>query len=148
MVLKRAKPVGFSSQNYRLKLLFYSNWKYFQVFKIAKFEFGVTVHYGLWKNAPSCEPLISLRESRKLRMCRPLVNLCVTLTPLMYYTLVKNSIDQIWWSSDIPRQLTSCWPLCDHSPPKCITLWSRVLLAKFDLHIYFSCWIIVYLHIN
>ena len=27
----------------------YSNWKQFQVFKIAKFEFKVTLHCGLWK---------------------------------------------------------------------------------------------------
>ena len=38
MLLKRAKPGGFFPQNYRLKY-FYSNWKQFQVFKIAKFEF-------------------------------------------------------------------------------------------------------------
>ena len=30
------------------KNFFYSNWKQFQVFKIAKFEFNVTVHYGWW----------------------------------------------------------------------------------------------------
>ena len=31
---------------YWLKLFFYSNWNQFQVFKIAKFEIKVTVHYG------------------------------------------------------------------------------------------------------
>ena len=35
----------------------YSNWKKKQVFTIAKFEFMVKVHYGLWANAPSCDPL-------------------------------------------------------------------------------------------
>ena len=28
--------------------MLYSNWKQFQVFKIAKFEFKITVHYGPW----------------------------------------------------------------------------------------------------
>ena len=40
--------------------MFYSNWKQFQVFKIAKIEFNVTVHYGLWANAFSCDTLKSL----------------------------------------------------------------------------------------
>ena len=31
----------------------------FQVFKIAKFESKVTVYYGLWGKAPSCDPLRS-----------------------------------------------------------------------------------------
>ena len=44
-------------QNYRLKYIFYSNWKQFQVFKIAKFEFNVTVHLAYRQNAPSCDPL-------------------------------------------------------------------------------------------
>ena len=49
MLLKRAKTSRlFFSQNYRLKKSFYSNWKQFQVFKIAKLEFKVTLHYGLW----------------------------------------------------------------------------------------------------
>ena len=34
------------------------NWTQFLVFKIAKFEFKVTVHYGLWEKAPSCDSLI------------------------------------------------------------------------------------------
>ena len=37
----------------------YSNWKQFQIFKIAKVEFKVTVRYGLWEKAPICDPLIS-----------------------------------------------------------------------------------------
>ena len=35
LFLKRAKPVAFYSQNYRLNSFFYSNWKQFQVFKRA-----------------------------------------------------------------------------------------------------------------
>ena len=50
--------MAFSSQNYRLKEFFYCNLKQFQIFKIAKFEFKVTVHYGLWANSSSCVPLI------------------------------------------------------------------------------------------
>ena len=34
--------------DYRLKWFFYSNWKQFREFEIPKFEFKVTVHYGLW----------------------------------------------------------------------------------------------------
>ena len=49
-------------QNYRLKSFFYNNWKQFQVFKKAKFEFKVTVHYGLWENASSCDPLIQIHS--------------------------------------------------------------------------------------
>ena len=49
MLLIREKSVSFffcktiGSNNF-----FYCNWKLFQVFKIAKFEFKVTVHYSLW----------------------------------------------------------------------------------------------------
>ena len=45
---KEQKLVDLSSQNKRLNLFFHSNWKQFRVFKIAKFEFTVTVHYGPW----------------------------------------------------------------------------------------------------
>ena len=44
MLLQWAKTCRLFLQNYRL---FYSNWKQFQFFKIEKFEFKVTVHYGL-----------------------------------------------------------------------------------------------------
>ena len=59
MLLKRAITLAFFSQNYRLKLFFYSNWKQLQIFKITKFEFMVTVHYYIayGQNAPSCDPL-------------------------------------------------------------------------------------------
>ena len=51
--LKRAKTCRFfCCKNYRLKLFFYTNWKQFQILKIAKFEFGVTVHHGLWEKMP------------------------------------------------------------------------------------------------
>ena len=58
MLFKRAKTRWlFFPQNYKLKSFFYSNWKQFQVFKIAKIEFKVTVHYNLWANVPSYDPL-------------------------------------------------------------------------------------------
>ena len=58
MLLKEQKPIDFFPQNYRLKYFFYSSWKKFQVFKIVKFEFKVTVHYIAYgQNAPSCDPL-------------------------------------------------------------------------------------------
>ena len=37
------------------QIFFRSNWKQFQVFKLAQFEFKVTVPYGLWQNASSPE---------------------------------------------------------------------------------------------
>ena len=53
MFFKRAKTRRlFPPQNYRLRWFFYSNWKQFQVFKIAEFEFKVTVHYGLYGQNP------------------------------------------------------------------------------------------------
>ena len=58
-VLKRAKPFRFLSQNYRLKLFLYSNWKQLHVFKIVKFEFKVTVHDGPWAK---CTQLWLLNE--------------------------------------------------------------------------------------
>ena len=42
----------------------------FRFFKIAKFEFKVKVHYNLWQNAPSCDPLncfFFLSSRRKLQ---------------------------------------------------------------------------------
>ena len=55
---KQTKNVGFYLRNYRLKyIFFYSNWKQFQVFKMAKFEFKVTVHYGLWTKCTELWPL-------------------------------------------------------------------------------------------
>ena len=50
----------FFLQNYRIKYFFYSNWKQFQVFKIAKFELKVTVHCGLLEKAPSCDSLTNI----------------------------------------------------------------------------------------
>ena len=46
---KKKKKSVFFSQDYRLTYLFNSNSKEFQVFKIAKFEFKETEHYGLWQ---------------------------------------------------------------------------------------------------
>ena len=57
MLLKRAKPGAVFLKKYRLKYFFYSNWKQFQVFKIAKFEFKVIVHYGLWAKCTQLWPL-------------------------------------------------------------------------------------------
>ena len=46
---KRTRTRCFSPQNYGLKWFVYSNWKQFQtLYKTAKFEFKVTVHYDLW----------------------------------------------------------------------------------------------------
>ena len=61
MLEKEQKHVAFFSQNYRLKF-FYSNWKQFQVYKIAKLEFKVTVHYSLWAK---CIQLWPLENGRK-----------------------------------------------------------------------------------
>ena len=58
MLLKRAKlrRIFFAKLQAQIILIYYSNWKQFQVFKIGKFEFKVTVGaYG--QNAPSCDPL-------------------------------------------------------------------------------------------
>ena len=48
----------FFSQNYRLKYIFYSNWKQFQVLKIVKLNlrWQYTKVYG--QNAPTCDPVI------------------------------------------------------------------------------------------
>ena len=63
--LKRAKNSRLFSQNYMLKWFFYSNWTQFQVFKIAKFEFKVTVHYSL---CAKCTQLWPLNSSRLWRL--------------------------------------------------------------------------------
>ena len=42
-------PISYLSQNYRLNQFFHSNYKQVQIFKIAKFEFKVTLNYGLWE---------------------------------------------------------------------------------------------------
>ena len=47
MLIEEQKPVAIFFHNYRLKKFFYSNWKQLQNFKIGKFEFQLTVHYGL-----------------------------------------------------------------------------------------------------
>ena len=54
MLLKKSKYPPLFPQNCKLEWTFYSNWKQFQIFKIAKLEFKVTVHYGLWGKTPSC----------------------------------------------------------------------------------------------
>ena len=55
MFLKRAK----------IKYCFYLNWKQFQIFKIAVFEFKETIHCVLWEKAPSCIPLKKLEEMKQ-----------------------------------------------------------------------------------
>ena len=35
---------------------FYPNWNQFQIFKIARFEFKVTVHNGLWEKSTQLWP--------------------------------------------------------------------------------------------
>ena len=54
ILLKRAKTCPLFCKTIGLNNFFYSNWTQFQVFKIAKFEFKVTVHYRLWVK---CTPL-------------------------------------------------------------------------------------------
>ena len=71
--LKRAKTCRFFFffsflQHYKLKWFFYCNWKQFQVFKRAKFEFKVIVHYGLLAKCTQLWPLNAnkLLESRSM----------------------------------------------------------------------------------
>ena len=68
MLLKRAKTrrrrLFFST------LFFYSNWKQFQVVKIAKFEFKVTVHYDLWAKCTQLWPL----KCRALNIIKEMYN--------------------------------------------------------------------------
>ena len=56
-IQKEQKLIAFFSQGYRLKQFFYSNWKQFQVFKIVRCEFNVTVHYDLWAKCTQLWPL-------------------------------------------------------------------------------------------
>ena len=44
--------------------LFYSNWKQFQIFKMGKFEFKVTVHYSLWAKCTQLWPLKGVLHPR------------------------------------------------------------------------------------
>ena len=83
VLLKRAKTRRFFfPQNYRLNSFFYSSWKQFQVVEIAKFEFSVTVHCGLWEKAPGCDPLSSLK------LVCILLGLCCVVSPhLLYFPL-------------------------------------------------------------
>ena len=48
MFVKRARNHQLIFVKKLLAQIILSNWKQFQVFKIVKFEFKVTVHYGLW----------------------------------------------------------------------------------------------------
>ena len=62
---KEQNSISFSLQNFRLLKFFYSHWKQFQVFQIAKFEFKVNrkktyiITYG--QNVPSCDLLNNVR---------------------------------------------------------------------------------------
>ena len=58
MLLKRANTRRLFFAKLKTPIIVYSNWKKIQVFKIAKFEFKVTVQYGQWQNASSCDPLM------------------------------------------------------------------------------------------
>ena len=59
MLSKRAKTRRFFRKHMgsNNSLTKFYKFKKIQVFKIAKFEFKATVHYGLWANAPSCDRL-------------------------------------------------------------------------------------------
>ena len=57
---KKMLSKDFFSQNFG-KLFFYSIQKEFQVFKIAKFDIMIRVHYGLcakYARTPTCDPLM------------------------------------------------------------------------------------------
>ena len=56
-MFKKSKNRSLFSQDCRLKYFFYFNWKHFQLFKIAQFEFKVTVIYGLWEHTQLLTPL-------------------------------------------------------------------------------------------
>ena len=47
----------------------YSNWKQFQVFKIAKFEFKVTVHYSPWARCTQLWPLKTYLLFKTISIC-------------------------------------------------------------------------------
>ena len=82
--LKRAKTHRLVSQHYnRFKLFFYYSWKQYQVFKIAKLKFKVTVQYGLWAKCTQLWPLI--KDDQTHRLIDPLNLLCwTTLTAGRY----------------------------------------------------------------
>ena len=57
---KEQKPVVaffFFCKTIGSNIFFYSNWKQFQVLKISKFEFKVTIHYRLWAKCTQLWPL-------------------------------------------------------------------------------------------
>ena len=56
---KSKNPSPFLRKTIGSNIFFFSNWKQFQVFEIAKFEFKVTVHYGLWTKCIQLWPLYS-----------------------------------------------------------------------------------------
>ena len=51
--------------------------KQFQVFKIAKLEFKITVHYSLWANVPSCDPLNLLIATRAITLKKKVI--CINI---------------------------------------------------------------------
>ena len=57
MILKEQKTHCPFFPKLKAQMIFYSKLKQFQAFKIAKFEFKVSVYYGLWETTPSCDRL-------------------------------------------------------------------------------------------
>ena len=57
MLLKRAKTCRLCFTKLQAQIFSYSSWKQFQVFKIAKFEFKVTVPYSLWAKGSQLWPI-------------------------------------------------------------------------------------------
>ena len=58
MLLKRAKIRRFFRKTIGSNIFFfYSNWKQFQVFKLEKFEFKITVRYGLFVKCTQLRPV-------------------------------------------------------------------------------------------
>ena len=82
---KRLSFFFFVKVYFQMIFFFYSNWKQFQVCKIAKFEFKVTVHYG---KTPSCDALIQrfCKDLGLLKLNMPIHNRCSThrKSPLTY----------------------------------------------------------------
>ena len=80
MLLKRAKT----------HWLFYSNWKQFQVFKTARFEFMVTVHYySLWAKCTQLWPLKREIAQTSIRLTGSTIRLTANF-PLWFTGLWSN----------------------------------------------------------
>ena len=115
---KRAKTrrfFFFFLQNYRLKKFLYSNWKQFQVFKIAKFEFKVTVHYSLWAKCTKLWPLNCVIVASCLKS-KLILFVSSSFKPVRYIILLFKPITPwvslSYWLSDQCHKLVSSY--CIH----------------------------------